>query len=109
PHGSSRATAGSSHHPGTGGTPGSSAPAGSPVPPFGASGHLGVPGQIAGLRLNPRLTLRFVGPGVRRQDANSFAIPAGNVVSGFYTADPSAVTFTAKDPRIMFITAYLAG
>jgi hypothetical protein len=111
-HGPSRASAaGSGHHPGASRTP-SSAPSPSlepAAPRFGASGHLGVPAQIAGLRLNQQLTFRFVGPSVRRQDANSFFIPVRDVVSGFYTADPAAATFTAKDRRIMFITAYLAG
>jgi hypothetical protein len=106
-HGPSRPTAaGSSRHPGASGTPSSAPP---PAARFGASGHLGIPAQISGLRLNPQLTLKFVGPSVRRQDANSFSVPAGDVVSGFYTANPSASTFTAKDSRIMFITAYLSG
>jgi hypothetical protein len=76
---------------------------------FGASGHLAVPGQITGLQLNPQLTLKFVGPAVRRQDADSFFIPVGDVVSGFYTTDPTSTSFAARDRRIMFITAYLAG
>jgi hypothetical protein len=81
-----------------------------PAPPLtGASGHLGVPRSIGSLQLNPTLTDRFVGPSVQRQDANSFFIPTRDVVSGFYTVDPAATTFTAKDPRLMFLVAYLAG
>jgi hypothetical protein len=112
-HGPSHAAAArQSHHP----TTARSAPPSSPAPTtslkpqlFGALGRLAVPRQIAALQFNPQLTLRFVGPVVRRQDANSFFIPVRDVVSGFYTTDPSAATFAAKDRRIMFITAYLAG
>jgi hypothetical protein len=68
-----------------------------------------VPGRIGSLRLNPALTGRFVGPKVKRQFANSFFIPRRDVVSGFYTTDPSAATFTASEPRLMFLAAYLHG
>jgi hypothetical protein len=50
-----------------------------------------------------------VGSKVQRQFANSFFIPRRDVVSGFYTTDPSATTFSAKDPRLMFLAAYLHG
>jgi len=75
----------------------------------GANGHLGVPRHVGSLQLNPALTDKFVGPKVRRQYAKSFVIPAGDVVSGFYTTDPKATTFTANDHRLMFLTAYLHG
>lgn len=81
-----------------------------PSPPLtGAAGRLGVPSTIGSLRLNPALTGKYVGSSVRRRDANSFFIPKSDVVSGFYTSDPAATTFTAKEPRIMFLAAYLAG
>ena len=81
-----------------------------PLPPrTAANGHLGVPRKIGSLQLNPALTQRFVGPKAQRQFANSFFIPGHDVVSGFYTSDPSATTFTAKDPRLMFLAAYLRG
>jgi hypothetical protein len=81
-----------------------------PAPPrTGANGHLGVPRHIGSLKLNPALTDKFVGPKVRRQFANSFIIPTHDVVSGFYTINPSATTFTANDHRLMFLTAYLHG
>jgi hypothetical protein len=81
-----------------------------PAPPLtGANGQLGVPRQIGTLLLNPSLTQRFVGRPVQRQDANSFFIPVRDVVSGFYTANPSVTTFTARDPRLMFLVAYLHG
>lgn len=81
-----------------------------PSPPLtGASGRLGVPRAIGSLRLNPALTDKFVGSTVRHRDANSFFIPKSDVVSGFYTSDPTATAFTAKQPRIMFLAAYLAG
>ena len=80
------------------------------APPLtGADGNLGVPRQIGSLLLNPSLTQRFVGPRVQRQDANSFFIPARDVVSGFYTTNPSAATFAVHDPRLMFLVAYLHG
>lgn len=75
----------------------------------GANGHLGVPRHIGSLRLNPALTDKFVGPKVRRQFANSFFIPARDVVSGFYATSPSATTFGANDHRLMFLAAYLRG
>jgi hypothetical protein len=75
----------------------------------GASGHLGVPGHIGSLKLTSHLTDKFVGPKVRRQFANSFLIPAHDVVSGFYTTNPSATKFTANDHRLMFLAAYLHG
>ena len=75
----------------------------------GANGHLGVPGHIGPLKLTPALTDKFVGPKVRRQFANSFFIPAHDVVSGFYTTNPSATTFTSNDHRLMFLAAYLHG
>lgn len=78
-------------------------------PPTSAQGHLGVPRHIGSLRLNPALTDKFVGSKVQQQFANSFFIPAGDVASGFYTADPSAATFSAKDNRLMFLAAYLHG
>jgi len=68
-----------------------------------------VPRHIGSLQLNPALTDKFVGHKVRRQFANSFFIPTRDVVSGFYTTDPSATTFTANDHRLMFLTAYLHG
>jgi len=81
-----------------------------PAPPrTGANGNLGVPRHIGSLQLNPALTDKFVGHKVRRQFANSFFIPTRDVVSGFYTTDPSATTFTANDHRLMFLTAYLHG
>jgi len=81
-----------------------------PAPPrTSAHGHLGVPRHIGSLRLNPALTGKFVGSRVQRQFANSFFIPARDVASGFYTADPSATTFSAKDNRLMFLAAYLHG
>jgi hypothetical protein len=89
--------------------PSTTSPAPSAPPRTGADGNLGVPRQIGSLLLNPSLTRRFVGPAVQRQDANSFFIPVHDVVSGFYTADPSATTFTARDPRLMFLVAYLHG
>jgi hypothetical protein len=107
-------------HPAAGGHPSASghshsaapsAPASPPASPplTGASGRLGVPSTIGSLRLNPALTDKFVGAAVRRRDADSFFIPKSDVVSGFYTSDPAAATFTAKQPRIMFLAAYLAG
>ena len=75
----------------------------------GANGHLGVPGHIGSLKLTSALTDKFVGPKVRRQFADSFFIPAHDVVSGFYTTNPSATTFTANDHRLMFLAAYLRG
>jgi hypothetical protein len=81
-----------------------------PSPPLtGASGRLAVPHAIGPLRLNPALTNKFVGEQIRRRDANSFFIPKSDVVSGFYTSDPGATTFTAKEPRLMFLAAYLSG
>lgn len=81
-----------------------------PSPPLtGADGRLTVPRTIGRLHLNPALTDKFVGSAVRRKDANSFFIRDSDVVSGFYTSDPAATTFTAKDPRLMFLTAYLSG
>jgi hypothetical protein len=97
------------------GSPRTSSPASgpaSPAPPIpltGAYGHLGIPRQIGSVKLNPQLTQRFVGSSVRLQDANSFFIPPGDVVSGFYTASPSSTSFTASQPRLMFISAYLDG
>jgi hypothetical protein len=95
-------------------TPPTSTPAPTGKPPSApprtsAQGHLGVPRHIGSLRLNPALTGKFVGTKVQRQFANSFFIPAGDVASGFYTADPSATTFSAKDNRLMFLAAYLNG
>jgi hypothetical protein len=96
----------------------SPAPTPTPTPPgkppsapprTGANSHLGVPRHIGSLRLNPALTDKFVGRKVRRQFANSFFIPARDVVSGFYTTNPSATTFTANDHRLMFLAAYLHG
>jgi hypothetical protein len=75
----------------------------------GAGGHLGVPGRIGSLQFTPALTDKFVGSKVRRQFANSFFIPAHDVVSGFYTTNPSATTFTANDHRLMYLAAYLRG
>jgi hypothetical protein len=81
-----------------------------PAPPLTAAlGHLGIPRQIGSLRLNPALTQRFVGPSVQRQDANSFFIPYRDVATGFYTANPASTAFTSRDPRLMFLVAYLAG
>jgi hypothetical protein len=82
---------------------------GHPPSQTGANGHLGVPGHIGSLQLNPALTDKFVGPKVRRQFANSFFIPAHDVVSGFYTTSPSATTFNANDHRLMYLAAYLHG
>jgi hypothetical protein len=114
---------GTAHNPAAGRPPGPTVartPASSAAPPTassspaaplqtGAGGQLGLPGQIGSLQLNPALKNRFVGRSARRQFANSFYIPVRDVVSGFYTASPSATTFTAKDPRLMFLVAYLAG
>ena len=75
----------------------------------GASGHLGVPGRIGSLQFTPALTDKFVGSKVRQQFANSFFIPAHDVVSGFYTTNPSATTFAANDHRLMYLAAYLHG
>jgi hypothetical protein len=82
---------------------------GNPPPRTGANGHLGVPGHIGSLKLTPSLTGKYVGPKVRRQFANSFFIPAHDVVSGFYTTNPSATTFNANDHRLMYLAAYLHG
>ena len=96
-------------------TPPTSAPPSSPAstppaPPLTeAGGHLGVPRSIGSLRLNALLTQKFVGQSVRHQDANSFFIPDSDVASGFYTTDPSVATFSAGEPRLMFLVAYLAG
>jgi hypothetical protein len=114
---------GPSHHPSAGSTPSagksptskpsSSSPSSSSppaAPPLtSADGHLGVPRSIGSLQLNPLLTNKFVGGSVRQQEANSFFIPDSDVTSGFYTKDPSTATFTASDPRLMFLVAYLAG
>jgi hypothetical protein len=104
-------------HPAAGGSPSSgpsspasSAPAASTPPSVsGASGHLAVPGAIGALRLNSALTGKFVGPPVKKKDANSFFIPDSDVVSGFYTANPAATSFSTRDPRLMFLVAYLSG
>ena len=61
------------------------------------------------VRLNSALTGKFVGTSVKNQEANSFFIPHQDVVSGFYTADPAATSFSSSDPRLMFLVAYLAG
>ncbi len=92
-------------------SPGPATPSRPPSAPplIGADGNLGIPRQIGSLLLNPSLTQRFVGPGVERQDANSFFIPVRDVISGFYTANPSVTTFTARDPRLMLLVAYLHG
>lgn len=110
---------GSTHHPAASGSSGSASPgsagphtpAAAPTPPSvtGASGHLGVPGAIGSLRLNSGLTSKFVGSSARKQDASSFAIQGSDVVSGFYTASPTAATFATRDPRLMFLAAYLSG
>ena len=107
PAASGGSSAPASHSPSTPSTP--SAPASTPPSLTGASGHLGVPGVIGPLRLNSALTGKFVGTSVKNQEANSFFIPHKDVVSGFYTADPSATSFSASDPRLMFLVAYLAG
>jgi hypothetical protein len=96
-----------SHGPSTPSTP--SAPASIPPSITGASGHLGVPGAIGSLRLNSALSGKFVGTSVKNQEANSFFIPHKDVVSGFYTTDPAATSFSSSDPRLMFLVAYLAG
>jgi hypothetical protein len=85
------------------------AQAGNPPARTSANGRLGVPGHIGPLKLTPALTDKFVGPKVRRQFANSFFIPAHDVVSGFYTTNASATTFAANDHRLMFLAAYLHG
>jgi hypothetical protein len=97
-----------SHRPSTSPAASSTGP---PPPPAltGASGHLGVPRAIGSLKLNPALTGKFVGTPAKKAVANSFFIPDRDVVSGFYTANPSATSFTTKDPRLMFLVAYLAG
>jgi hypothetical protein len=102
-----------SHHPTAGGKPSGARSPSSPVstPPSatGASGHLGVPGSIGPLLLNSSLTEKFVGTTFKKQEANSFLIADSDVVSGFYTADPTATKFSSSDPRLMFVVAYLAG
>jgi hypothetical protein len=84
-------------------------PASTPPSLTGASGHLGVPGAIGSLRLNLALTSKFVGSSVKKQDANSFFIPDRDVVSGFYTTNPTATSYSASEPRLMFLVAYLSG
>jgi hypothetical protein len=111
---------GGTHHPTAGGSPSASKPATSappsspasapPAPPLtGADGHLGIPRSIGSLQLNALLTQKYVGKSVVQQEANSFFIPYRDVVSGFYTTDPSAASFTATEPRLMFLVSYLAG
>jgi hypothetical protein len=121
---------GPAHHAASSGTPPASHPAHSPStrpsptptptpthtgnPPgaatrTAANGHLGVPGHIGSLQFNATQTNKFVGPKVRRQFADSFFIPARDVVSGFYTTNPSATTSTANDHRLMYLAAYLHG
>ncbi|MGH3157468.1 MAG: hypothetical protein ACRDNF_12940, partial [Streptosporangiaceae bacterium] len=86
-----------------------SSPVSTPPSATGASGHLGVPGSIGSLLLNSSLTEKFVGSTFKKQEANSFLIADSDVVSGFYTANPTATKFSASDPRLMFVVAYLAG
>ena len=112
-HGKPSHPAAAGHSPSPGHSPstapsGPASPAASP-PLTGASGRLSVPHAIGPLRLNPALTDKFVGASARHKDANSFFIKNSDVVSGFYTTDPAATTFTAKEPRLMFLAAYLAG
>ncbi len=90
-------------------TPAGKPPPAAAPPQTTASGHLGVPRKIGSLRLNPALTQKFVGPKGERQFANSFYIPVRDAASGFYTTDPTSTTFTTKDPRLMFLAAYLHG
>jgi hypothetical protein len=68
-----------------------------------------VPPAIGPLRLNPALTDKWVGATTRHKVANSFFVRNSDVVSGFYTSDPAAAAFTARQPRVMFLAAYLAG
>jgi hypothetical protein len=100
-----------SHHVASGSTPSgaSSPPVSTPPSQTGASGHLGVPGSIGALLLNSSLTEKFVGSSFKKQEANSFVISDSDVVSGFYTANPTATKFSSSDPRLMFVVAYLAG
>ena len=103
-------TPSASHSPSA--TPSSPASPASPVPSpplTGASGRLAVPGTIAGLKLNPALTSKFVGAPTRHKVADSFFVRKSDVVSGFYTSNPATTTIAAKEPRIMFLAAYLAG
>lgn len=113
PHGKPRHPTAGGHPAGSGHSRSASpsAPASPPPSPplTGASGRLRVPSAIGSLRLNPALTDKFVGSAVRHRDASSFVIPKSDVVSGFYTSDPAATAFTAKQPRIMFLAAYLNG